>query len=84
MMYYDAANKLLASWFTGKRASWAVIVCNAVSGFSGLRSGAIVNGKLSFGPCASLLFCAAFIIIMISLKMKASSSDEDDLSEDEI
>ena len=69
---------------TYRAVMWIVIICNAVSGFNGLRTGAMEGGKLSFGPCASLLFCAAFIIIMISLRIKSRSSDEDDLSEDEI
>lgn len=62
---------------------WVVIVCNAVSGFSGLRDGALLDGKLAFGPCASLLFCIAFVIIMISLSVKqrsqAKEAAEDDM-----
>ena len=67
---------------TYKAVMWIVIVCNAVSGFAGLREGALVDGKLVFGPCASLLFCIAFIIIMISLSAKSRSSAEEDSAED--
>ncbi len=57
---------------------WIVIACNAVSGISGLKEGVLVDGKLSFGPCASLLFCIAFISIMISLHVKSRAADDDD------
>ncbi len=63
---------------------WAVIVCNAVSGVSGLRSGAMVDGKLAFGPCASLLFTAGFVIIMIALYVKKSKADKEEAAEDEM
>ena len=62
---------------------WVVIVCNAVSGISGLKDGAMVDGKLSFGPCASLLFCLAFVIIMITISIKQRSmADEEAAVED--
>ena len=61
---------------------WVVIVCNAFSGIAGLRKGAVVEGKLVFGPCASLLFCIAFCIIMITLAVKGRRSAEE--AEDEI
>ena len=68
---------------TYRAVMWVVIVCNAVSGFTGLKEGAMVDGKLSFGPCASLLFCTAFIIIMISISVKqrnaAAEEAEDDM-----
>ena len=63
---------------------WVVIACNAASGFSNLRDGAFENGKLEFGPCASLLFCAAFIVILIALYLKKSTSEEDDAEDAEI
>ncbi|MBQ6456061.1 MAG: hypothetical protein IJJ31_02905 [Mogibacterium sp.] len=68
---------------TYRAVMWIVIVCNAVSAFSGFRSGAVVDGKLSFGPFASLLFCIAFCIIMITLTVKGRSAADDE-SEDEI
>lgn len=68
---------------TYKAVMWIVIVCNAISGFTGLKDGAIVDGKLAFGPCASLLFCAAFAVILISLSLKNKASEEES-AEDEI
>ena len=68
---------------TYRAVMWVVIVCNAVSGFTRLKEGAMVDGKLSFGPCASLLFCLAFVIIMISISVKqrkaAAEEAEDDM-----
>ena len=68
---------------TYRAVMWIVIVCNAVSGFTGLRSGAMENGKLSFGPCASLLFCLAFVIIMITIRVKQSKMAKEE-AEDEM
>lgn len=63
---------------------WIVIVCNAVSGISGLRSGAMEDGKLAFGPWASILFCVAFAAVMISLQVKQRArAKEDALDTDE-
>ena len=67
---------------TYRAVMWIVIVCNAVSGFTGLKDGAMEDGKLAFGPCASLLFCIAFCIIMITLAVKGRRSAEE--AEDEI
>lgn len=67
---------------TYRAIMWIVIVCNGVSGILGLREGAFVDGKLSFGPCASLLFCAAFIMVMISLYVRKRTSDEEEADED--
>ena len=69
---------------TYRAVMWVVIVCNAVSGFSGLRSGVMEGGKLAFGPCASLLFCVAFVIILISLSVKQRKADEEAAAEDDI
>ena len=63
---------------------WVVIVCNAISGISGLREGAMVDGKLAFGPCASLLFCIAFVIIMISLSIKQRNMAKEEAAEDDM
>jgi hypothetical protein len=41
------------------------------------------NGKLSFGPCASLLFCLAFVIIMITIRVKQSKMAKEE-AEDEM
>ena len=68
---------------TYRAVMWIVIVCNAVSAFSGFRSGAVVDGKLAFGPFASLLFCISFCIIMISLSIKSRRSAEEE-AEDEM
>ena len=67
---------------TYRAVMWIVIVCNAISGFSGLRDGAMVDGKLSFGPCASLLFCLAFVIIMIMLRVKQNNLAKEEAEED--
>lgn len=68
---------------TYRAVLWVVIVCNAISGFSALKGGAMVDGKLSFGPCASLLFCIAFVAVLISLTIKqrnlAKEEAEDDM-----
>lgn len=62
---------------TYRAVMWIVIVCNAISGITGLREGVFVDGKLAFGPCASLIFCVSFIIIMISLQMRNRASAEE-------
>ena len=69
---------------TYRAVMWVVIVCNAVSGFSGLKDGAMVDGKLSFSPCASLLFCIAFVIIMISLSIKQRNMAAEEAAEDDM
>lgn len=69
---------------TYRAVMWVVIVCNAVSGISGLRSGAMVNGKLEFGPWASLLFCLAFAIIMISIGIKQRSMANEEASDEDM
>ena len=69
---------------TYRAVMWIIIVCNAVSGFTGLRNGAMEDGKLIFGPCASLLFCLAFVIIMISLSVKQRSMAEEAADEDDM
>ena len=69
---------------TYRAVMWIVIVCNAISGISGLKDGAMENGKLSFSPCASLLFCLAFVIIMISLSIKQRSLAAEEAAEDDM
>ena len=69
---------------TYRAVMWIVIVCNAISGFSGLREGAIEDGKLAFGPCASLLFCLAFVIIMISISVKQRNLAKEEAAEDDM
>ena len=68
---------------TYRAVMWVIIVCNAISGFSGLREGAMADGKLAFGPCASLLFCAAFVVIMITLSVKQRGMADEESEEDE-
>lgn len=68
---------------TYRAVMWVVIICNAVSGFTGLRQGALVDGKLAFGPSASLIFCIAFCSIMIALSIRSRRSSEEE-AEDEI
>ena len=69
---------------TYRAVMWIVIVCNAISGFLGLKDGAMEDGKLSFGPCASLLFCLAFVIIMISLSIKQRNMAAEEAAEDDM
>ena len=69
---------------TYRAVMWVVIVCNAISGFSGLKDGAMVDGKLSFGPCASLLFCLAFVVVIIMLSIKQRSMSEEEDAEDDM
>ena len=69
---------------TYRAVMWIVIVCNAVSGFTGLKEGAMEDGKLAFGPCASLLFCLAFVIIMITLRIKQRKMAEEEAAEDDM
>ena len=69
---------------TYRAVMWIVIVCNAISGFSGLKDGAMVDGKLAFGPFASLLFCVAFVIIMISISIKQRNLAKEEAAEDDM
>ena len=68
---------------TYRAVMWIVIVCNAISGFSGLREGALVDGKLNFSPFASLIFCLAFAVIMITLRIKQSNLAKEEAAEDD-
>ncbi|MBQ6314410.1 MAG: hypothetical protein IJI11_02265 [Mogibacterium sp.] len=67
---------------TYRAVMWVVIVCNMISGITGLRDGAMEDGKLDFGPCASLLFCVAFAIIMIALTVKQRNLDKEAAEDD--
>jgi len=67
---------------TYRAVMWVIVVCNAVSAFSGLRSGAIVDGKLAFGPFSALLFVLAFAIILISLSVKQRKAAIEEAEED--
>lgn len=69
---------------TYRAVMWVVVVCNAVSGFSGLKDGAMENGKLAFGPCASVLFCLAFSIILITSIVKQRSLAKEEAAEDDM
>lgn len=69
---------------TYRAVMWIVIVCNAVSGITGLRDGAMVDGKLAFGPCASLMFCAAFVLIMIMLYARKRKAALEEAAEDDM
>lgn len=68
---------------TYRAIMWVVIVCNAISAFSGLREGAMVDGKLAFGPFSALLFVIAFAIIMIALSVRSRNAalEEDEADE---
>ena len=68
---------------TYRAVMWIVIVCNAISAVSGLMNGgAMVDGKLAFGPWAALIFVIAFIILMISLKVRSRSADLEEAEEE--
>lgn len=67
---------------TYRAVMWIVIVCNALSAFSGLREEAVVDGKLEFGPFASLIFCVVFVIIMIALRIKSRNAAMEETDED--
>ena len=69
---------------TYRAVMWIVIVCNAISGVTGLKDGAMADGKLAFGPCASLIFCIAFIIIMITISIKQRSLAKEEAAEDDM
>ncbi len=68
---------------TYRAVMWIVIVCNGVSGVMGLKDGVLDDGKLSFGPIASLLFCAAFALIMIALYIRKKEQSLEAAAEDE-
>ena len=69
---------------TYRAVMWIVIVCNAISAVSGLMDGgAMEDGKLAFGPWAALIFVIAFIILMISLKVRSRSADLEEAEEEE-
>lgn len=69
---------------TYRAVMWIVIVCNAVSAFSGLSNGgAMIDGKLTFGPWAALVFVIAFAIIMIALKIRSRNAALEESVEDE-
>jgi ABC-type spermidine/putrescine transport system permease subunit II len=44
----------------------------------------MVDGKLAFSPCASLLFCLAFVIIMISISVKQRNLAKEEAAEDDM
>lgn len=67
---------------TYRAVMWVVIVCNLVSAFSGFKDGAMEDGKLAFGPCASLLFCISFAAILIALYVKKRISDAEEAAEE--
>ena len=70
---------------TYRAVMWAVIVCNLMSGISGLRDGAFTaDGKLSFGPVASLIFVVMFAAVMIALYVRKQSSAAEESEEDDI
>ena len=69
---------------TYRAVMWIVIVCNAISAVSGLMDGgAMEDGKLAFGPWAALICVIAFIILMISLKVRSRSADLEETEEEE-
>ena len=62
---------------TYRAVMWIVIVCNAISAVSGLMDGgAMVDGT-------ALIFVIAFVILMISLKVRSRSAALEESEEDE-
>ena len=70
---------------TYRAVMWVIIVCNLISGISGLRDGAFTpDGKLSFGPVASLIFVVMFTAIMIALYVRKHDEAAEEAGEDDI
>ena len=65
-----------------KALMWIIVVLNGVSAIMGLREGAIVDGKLAFGPFASLLCCLAFATIGIAFYTKKRSQTAEEAEDD--
>lgn len=61
---------------------WIIIVLNGVSAIMGFREGAMVEGKLDFGPFASLLCCLAFVIVGLAFYLKGRSEAAEETEED--
>ena len=61
---------------------WIIAACNAVSAVTGFMEGAIVNGKLNFGPCAALLICIAFAILGIAYYARKRETAVEEAGED--
>ena len=65
-----------------KALMWIIIVLNGVSAIMGFRDGAMVDGKLVFGPFMSLLCCLAFVIIGVAFYIKGRSAAAEENEED--
>ena len=65
-----------------KALMWIIIVLNGVSAIMGFKEGGLVDGKLSFGPFASLLCCLAFAIIGLAFYIKNRSEKAEEPEED--
>ena len=61
---------------------WIIIVLNGVSAIMGFRDGAMVDGKLVFGPFVSLLCCLAFVIIGVAFYIRGRSAVAEEKEED--
>lgn len=68
---------------TYRAIMWVVIVCNAFSGIGDLKNEAFVDGKLAFGPWASVMLAVAFTIIMIALYVKHWGEEEEESADEE-
>ena len=68
---------------TYRAVMWVVIVCQLINAVSGLREGALINGKLDFGTVSSLLFAAAFTVIMLALYIRKRNEGADE-ADDEV
>ncbi len=66
---------------TYRAVMWVVIVSQLINAVSGLKDGALVNGKLDFGTVSSLLFAAAFTVIMAALYARKRQADADEAEE---
>ena len=63
---------------TYRAVMWIMTISQLINAVSGLRSGALVNGKLDFGTVSSLLFAAAFTVIMVCLYVRKRQVDADE------
>ena len=68
---------------TYRALMWIIIVLNGVSAIMGFRDGAMVDGKLVFGPFVSLLCCLAFVIIGVAFYIKGRSEAAEEADEKE-
>lgn len=60
---------------------WILIVSQLIKAAIGFIEGVLVNGKLDFGTFSSLLFVAAFMVIMAALYVRKRQADAEESDE---